>query len=34
MIGILDYGLGNINSFTNIIRDLNVDSKLVKIYLI
>ena len=30
MIGILDYGLGNINSFTNIIRDLNVDSKLVK----
>ncbi|WP_075521053.1 imidazole glycerol phosphate synthase subunit HisH [Candidatus Pelagibacter communis] len=30
MIGILDYGLGNINSFTNIIRDLNVESKLVK----
>ena len=29
MIGILDYGLGNINSFTNIIRNLNIDSKLV-----
>lgn len=29
MIGILDYGLGNINSFTNIIRNLNIESKLV-----
>ena len=30
MIGIIDYGLGNIRAFSNIYKMLNVDYKIVQ----
>ena len=29
MIGIVDYGLGNVNAFQEIVKKLNIDYKLI-----
>lgn len=31
MIGIVDYGLGNIRAFLNVYRELNIDSKAIRV---